>query len=173
MNTISHSNHQEHKEINWSAIILFALGFWLSGSLLLDFVLIPALSASGMMAQSGFPSAGFTIFGVFNRIELICASLVLTCAFVFSFNHDFNSKKQALFVTFSSLLFLIALAYTYLFTPHLSAWGLCLNQFNTVTTMPSEMILWHKGYWILEGLKYVFGFNLLRWSYNNLALLKK
>jgi hypothetical protein len=167
MNTISHSNHKEHKETNWSAIILFALGFWLSTSLVLDFVLIPALAASGMMTEGGFASAGFLIFGVFNRIELICASLVLTCAFVFSFNHNFDSKKQALFVSFSSILFLIALAYTYLFIPNLSAWGLCLNQFNTVPTMPSAMILWHKGYWILEALKYCLGITLLRWSYNN------
>lgn len=167
MNTISHSNHKEHKEINWFAIILFALGFWLSGSLLLDFVLIPALSASGMMTEGGFASAGFLIFGVFNRIELICASLVLTSAFVFSVNHDFDYKKQSLFIIFSSLLFLIALAYTYLFIPHLSAWGLCLNQFTTLTTMPSEMISWHEGYWILEALKYGLGISLLRWSYNN------
>jgi hypothetical protein len=167
MNAISHSNHKEHKEINWSAIILFALGFWLSGSLLLDFVLIPALSVSGMMTEGSFASAGFLIFGVFNRIELICASLVLTCAFVFSFNHNFSRKKQSLFVAFSTLLFLIAVAYTYLFIPHLSAWGLCLNQFNTVTTMPSAMISWHEAYWVLEVLKYGLGVTLLRWSYNN------
>ncbi|WP_017294257.1 hypothetical protein [Geminocystis herdmanii] len=128
MNTISHSHHQHQKAINWSAIILFALGFWLSGSFLLDFVLIPALFASGMMTDGSFASAGFLIFGIFNRIELICASLVLTCAFVFAFNHNFDSKKQTLFVTFSSLLLLIALSYTYLFIPNMSAWGLCLNQ---------------------------------------------
>lgn len=167
MNTISHSNHKEHKDINWSAIILLALGFWLSGSFLLDFILIPALSASGMMTNGGFASAGFLIFGVFNRIELICASLVLTCAFVFSLNHNFNPRKQSLFVIFSSLLFLIALAYTYVFTPHLSAWGLCLNQFNTVVTMPSQMIFLHKSYWILETLKYGLGVTLLGWSYQN------
>lgn len=167
MNTIFHSNQKEQNEINWSAIILFALGFWLSASLVLDFVLIPSLAATGMMTEGGFASAGFVIFGVFNRIELICSSLVLTCAFVFSFNHNFDAKRQALFVNFSSLLFLIALAYTYLFIPHLSAWGLCLNQFNTIETMPSAMILWHKGYWILEALKYGLGITLLRWSYQN------
>ncbi|WP_373480773.1 hypothetical protein [Geminocystis sp.] len=165
MNTISRFDHKEQKDINWSAIILFALGFWVSGSLLLDFVLIPAFSATGMMTESGFASAGFVIFGAFNRIELICASLVLTCAFVFSFNHNYDVKKQSLFVIFSSLLFLIGLAYTYLFIPHLSAWGLCLNQFNTVETMPSAMISWHKGYWILETLKYGLAITLLRWSY--------
>jgi hypothetical protein len=167
MNIISHTHHQEQKEINWTAIVLFALGFWLSGSLLLDFVLIPSLATTGMMTDGGFASAGFVIFGVFNRIELICASLVLTCAFVFYFNHNFNTKKQGLFITFSSLLFLIALAYTYLFIPHLSAWGLCLNQFNNIETMPSAMISWHKGYWILEALKYGLGISLLRWSYQN------
>ena len=50
------------KEINWSAIILFSLGFWLSGSFIFDFVLIPSLFASGMMVGNDFPSAGFLIF---------------------------------------------------------------------------------------------------------------
>lgn len=167
MNTISHSHHQNQKEINWSAIILFSLGFWLSGSFLLDFVLIPALSASGMMTDGSFASAGFLIFGIFNRIELICASLVLTSALVFAFNGNFDSKKQTLFVAFSSVLLLIALSYTYLFIPNMSAWGLCLNQFNATTTMPKAMISWHEGYWILETLKYSLGFTLLRWGYEN------
>lgn len=167
MNTISHSHDQQDKQINWSAIILFALGFWLSGSFLLDFVLIPALSASGMMTNGSFASAGFLIFGIFNRIELICASLVLTSAFVFAFNHNFDTKKQTLFVTFSSILLLIALSYTYLFIPNISAWGLCLNQFSASVTMPKPMISWHEGYWILEALKYGLVLTLFRWSYNN------
>lgn len=166
MGSIYHSHHHGQKEINWSAIIIFALGFWLSCSLFLDFVLIPALSASGMMAESGFASAGFLIFSIFNRIELVCASLVLTCGFVFSFRHNFDQKKQGFFITFASFLFLIALAYTYLFTPHLSAWGLCLNPFNPSTSMPPALISWHEGYWILEVLKYGLGITLLRWSYN-------
>ena len=50
-----------HKQINWSAIILFSLGFWISASLVLDFILIPSLSVSGMMAGTDFASAGFLI----------------------------------------------------------------------------------------------------------------
>ena len=59
MNTIFSTTR---KEINWSAIILFSLGFWLSGSVVLDFILIPSLSVSGMMNGTDFASAGFLIF---------------------------------------------------------------------------------------------------------------
>ena len=56
MNSI---DFKRFNHINWSAIVLFALGFWLSASLLLDCVVIPGLLTSGMMNQEGFPSAGY------------------------------------------------------------------------------------------------------------------
>jgi hypothetical protein len=55
-----------------------ALGFWLSGSLLLDFVIMPGLSAVGMMSQANAATVGYSLFWIFNRIELLCAALVLT-----------------------------------------------------------------------------------------------
>lgn len=157
-----------YKPINWSAIILFTLGFWLSSSFVLDFVLIPSLSVTGMMSDGDFASAGFVIFGVFNRVELICASLVLTTALVFGSQHYFTQRKQVLSIVFSLILLIIALAYTYVFTPHLTAWGLCLNQFNPSQMMPEGMISWHKGYWVLELVKYALAGTLLRWSYQGL-----
>jgi len=161
-------SHDHNRQINWSAIILFTLGFWLSASFVLDFVLIPSLSVTGMMTESGFASAGFVIFGIFNRVELICASLVLTTALVFGSQHYFTQRKQVLSIIFSSLLLAIALAYTYVFTPHLTAWGLCLNQFDVNQTMPTNMISWHEGYWFLELVKYILAGTLLRWSYQGL-----
>lgn len=159
---------RQYREINWSAIILFTLGFWLSASFVLDFVLIPALSVTGMMSQGGFASAGFVIFGIFNRVELICASLVLTTALVFRSQHYFTERKQFLSIIFSSVLLVIALAYTYVFTPHLTAWGLCLDQFSATQAMPKSMISWHEGYWFLELIKYALAGTLLRWSYQGL-----
>ncbi len=156
----------KNKELNWNAIILCTLGFWLSGSILLDFVLIPSLSVSGMMNEGAFASVGFLLFGVFNRIEVICAALILTVALVFYFNHQLPEKKQTLFLVFANLLLLIALAYTYVFIPEMSAWGLSINQFSASSQMPSEMISWHEGYWFLEGVKYLLVINLFRWCYN-------
>lgn len=53
------------------------LYFWLSGSLVLNWVIIPSLYISGMMTQSEF-AIGYLIFWNFNRIELLSAALVLT-----------------------------------------------------------------------------------------------
>lgn len=168
INTAFSSNsNSNHPSINWSAIIIFALGFWLSASFVLDFVLIPSLSLTGMMNNGGFASAGFVIFGVFNHIELICASLILTSILVLVSKDYFFGKKAVISIILGSLLLVIALAYTYVFTPHLTAEGLCLNQFSDDLGMSPEMILWHQGYWVLELCKYLFCGVLFRWSFQN------
>lgn len=163
--TSKNINNNNLKQINWSAVIMFALGFWLSASLLLDFVLIPSLSASGMMAQGGFASAGFIIFGVFNRIELVCAALVLTGFLVFSRDHNLTRKQEIWSVILASLLLLIALSYTYIFTPQMTSLGLNLNWVNPSTEMPSAMISMHEVYWLLESIKFIAGATLLNWCY--------
>jgi hypothetical protein len=155
------------KEINWSAIILFSLGFWLSGSLVLDFILIPSLSFSGMMSGSDFASAGFLIFGIFNHIEIICASLILTGILIFYSQGYLSEERKFINVVFASLLLLIALAYTYIFTPNLTAWGLLVNQYIGEAGMPSTMMFWQGGYWLLEIIKFAIAVTLLRWHYRS------
>jgi hypothetical protein len=166
MNSIAQGNH---KSVNWFAIILGSLGFWLSGSFILDFVVIPSLSLTGMMESDDFASAGFTIFNIFNHIELVCSAVVLTGVLVLSFNHYLQGKKQVLFLSFSSILLLIALAYTYIFIPNLTGWGLSLHQFGTTVEMPKSMIVWQGGYWVLEGIKFILGITILRWCNQNLS----
>jgi hypothetical protein len=58
-------------------IAMFALGFWLSSSLLLDLVIMPGLSAAGMMSQAVPQLLAIQSSGFFNRIELLCAAVVL------------------------------------------------------------------------------------------------
>ncbi len=155
------------KQINWSAMIMFALGFWLSGSLILDFVLIPGLSATGMMSQSGFAGAGFVIFGIFNRVELVCAALVLTGFLAFSHYHNLSQEQERWSVILASLLLIIALAYTYLFTPQMTSLGLQLNLFNGGNVMSPAMISFHEAYLFLELVKFVSGATLLSWCYRS------
>jgi hypothetical protein len=162
----------DRKSVNWSVIILGSLGFWLSSSLILDFVVIPSLSVTGMMQEAGFASAGFTIFSIFNHIELVCSALVLTSALALYFRHYLDDRKQFLFLIFSGILLLIALAYTYLFTPNLSGWGLSLHQFAGSAEMPKQMIMWQEGYFVLEAIKYLLGLTILRWCYQAQANLK-
>ena len=162
------------KEINWSAIILFSLGFWLSGSFVLDFILIPCLSASGMMIGNDFPSAGFLIFGVFNHIEIVCASLILTGTLVFYQRGYFSASKQWTNIMFAIALLVIAFAYTYLFVPQLSAWGLLFNPYGAQgqTVMPSGMMYWQVGYWVLEIIKLTIAGILLNWHYRSSCSLE-
>lgn len=167
MNTTS---NRSFNAISWSTIIMFALGFWLSSSLLIDAVIIPGLSAAGMMVQAGFASAGFLIFGIFNRIELLCAALVLTGFLVFRRNHNL-AHQQNWTILLSGILLAIAIVYTYILTPQISSLGLNLNLFDSATTMPAGMIWRHGAYWALESLKFAVGATLLRWCYRNSCTL--
>jgi hypothetical protein len=53
----------EFKRPAWQTVVMFALGFWLSSSLLLDFVIMPGLSAAGMMSQASAATAGYSFSG--------------------------------------------------------------------------------------------------------------
>ena len=93
------------RQINWSTVVMFALGFWLSGSLILDSVIIPGLLATGMMSQETFANAGYLIFGIFNRIELICAALVLTGFLVFRHHHNLTKQQERWSIILGGVLF--------------------------------------------------------------------
>ena len=157
--------------INWQAVIMFSLGFWLSCSLLLDGVIIPGLASAGMMMQDSFASAGYLIFGIFNRIELLCAALVLIGFLVFWKNHHLGKTKEQWSVILSTLLFSIALIYTYILTPQMSALGMHLSLLDSSTNLSTAMIQMHEGYWFLEIIKLVAGATLLRWCYRQSCTL--
>ena len=159
------------RQISWSTIVLFALGFWLSGSLVLDAVIIPSLSAAGMMSDTGFASAGYLIFGLFNRIELLCGALVLTSFLVFSRHHNFNPQQQRWAIFLALLMLAIAAIYTYVMTPQMSALGLQLDSVESQDPMSTAMISIHWVYWFLEATKLIAGATLLRWSYRNSCTL--
>jgi hypothetical protein len=162
MDTISHRNW---KQINWSVVILFALGFWLSSSLILDVLVIPGLATTGMMNQGGFASAGYAIFGTFNRIELICAALTLTGYLVLRQQQSLTAQQERWSIVLASVLLGIALIYTYILTPQMSSLGLSLNLFAPAQTLPEGMMMMHASYWGLEIVKLLAGATLLRWCY--------
>lgn len=166
MNAIS---DRSLKQISWSTIVMFALGFWLSGSLILDTAIVPAIAS--MMTQQQFASAGYIIFGVFNRIELLCAALVLTSFLVFYRNHNLSRQQERWAIVLSVLLLAIATTYTYILTPQMSGLGSEFGFSNLDKTMPAGMISLHWSYWILEGFKFVAGATLLRWCYRNSCTL--
>ena len=155
------------KSINWPAIVMFALGFWLSASLVFDALIIPGLLKSGMMNESGFASAGYLIFGTFNHVELLCAALVLAGCLVFRYGENITATITNKSVAIAGVMLLIALAYTYILTPQMSSMGLSLNQFESTKTLTDSMTVMHLAYWGLEAVKLIAGTVLLRACYRN------
>jgi hypothetical protein len=135
----------------WKTTVLFALLFWVSSSLLLDLVIMPELYGAGMMSQPDFAAAGYSIFWMFNRIELICAALILTGILVLQNLSVAIPTKGA--IALAMLLLGIASVYTYGLTPEMSALGMQLNLFNVASNVPNAMNWMHQSYWGLEVLK--------------------
>ncbi|MEA5572302.1 hypothetical protein [Calothrix sp. UHCC 0171] len=163
MSTISSiESNVVYKRPLWQNITTLTLGFWLSASLFLDWVIMPSLYISGMMSQDSFASAGYSIFWSFNRIELLCAGLVLTGVLVLSNSRFRNSPV----ITFLAVLLLaISFADTYFLTPQMSAIGVNLSLFNSLSPIPVTMNVLHGLYWVLDVVKLVIGGVILGWSW--------
>lgn len=151
----------------WQTVVIFTLAFWLSSSLILDLVIMPSLYATGMMSQPGFAAAGYAIFWLFNRIELLCAALTLTGVLVLRQLQTVYNRKGYAGLLLATLLVAIALIYTYALTPQMSGLGLDLNPFNTTLEVPAAMNQLHGSYWALEILKFVSGGLLLNLCYRD------
>jgi hypothetical protein len=137
----------------WQQIAVGSLGFWLSGSLILDLVIMPTLWTTGMMEGSGFASASYSIFWIFNRVELVCAAIALSSIWalieVSLFRVDTNRKLFA----GAMMLMAIALSYTFVITPYMSGLGINLDILDTTKSIPVEMNQMHSIYWVLEASK--------------------
>ncbi|HYX14958.1 MAG TPA: hypothetical protein VE944_11450 [Nostoc sp.] len=151
----------EFKRPIWQIGIILTLGFWLSASLVLDWVIMPSLYLSGMMSQAGFTTAGYTIFWNFNRMELLSAAIVLTGALALS-KTRYHWRIGS--IVLSVLLLTIAMLDTYFLTPQMCAIGVQLNLFEAAA-ISSTMNLLHGSYWVLEIVKLVAGGTLLSWCW--------
>ncbi len=146
----------------WQTIVVLTLGFWFSGSLILDWVIMPSLYVSGMMTQSGFATAGYSIFWNFNRLELLSAALVLTGMLALGTQSATNGWRRG--VALSVMLLAVSLIDTYFLTPQMCAAGLHLNLFEAVEA-PTAMGQLHAAYWVLEVAKLGASGTLLFWCY--------
>ncbi|XZN90378.1 MAG: hypothetical protein ACM65M_22550 [Microcoleus sp.] len=167
MTAISTSRVESIKP-RWQAIVMVALIFWLSGSLIIDLVIMPSLYVSGMMTSPEFATAGNLMFWGFNRVELICAALAMTGLMVLSNLSSGFGKQSRTAIILSLVLLAIALIDTYALTPQMSALGMQLNLFD-VAEVPTGMNLLHKGYFALESVKLAVGGALLSWCYQHQA----
>ena len=151
----------------WQATVMVALIFWLSGSVIIDLVIMPSFFVSGMMTSPEFATAGNLMFWGFNRVELICSGLVATGLMVLSNLFGDFGKRSRTAILLSLVLLAIALIDTYALTPQMSALGMQLNLFEATTEAPAGMNLLHQGYFALEAVKLAVGCTLLGWCYQN------
>jgi hypothetical protein len=142
------------KRLNWKIIVISALAFWLSGSLILDGLIMPSFYASGMMVEPNFATSGYSIFWLFNRVEILCAAVALTGILAGSAAF-LSSARKGWAIAFAVTLLSISLLYTYALTPEMSALGLQLDLFTLTPEIPEKMDQMHQGYWLLEVLKLV------------------
>lgn len=137
----------------WQSIAMGSLGFWVSGSLILDLVIMPTLWTTGMMESSGFASASYSIFWIFNRVELLCAAATLSSVWALSKGSQLNADTHRKLLAGAVMLMAIALSYTFVLTPYMSGLGLDLDVLATIKSLPAEMNQMHLLYWVLEASK--------------------
>jgi hypothetical protein len=153
------------KRNGWQTAILLALAFWLSMSVLLHAIIMPTMYTAGMMADPDFATAGYSLFSVINRIELICAALVLTGVLASWGGQPSPGlfRRNRFFLAIGLLA--IVLVYTYALTPQMSSLGAQLNLFSPLAEVPQLMNQLHFEYWLLEVMKLVGVGVLLRQFY--------
>lgn len=159
MNAISNF---EFKRSTWQTAVMLTLGFWLSASVVLDWVIMPSLYVSGMMNEASFTTAGYAIFWNFNRLELLSAGVVLTAVLAMG-KAKSNWRVSSIFL--SCLLLTAALLDTYFLTPQMCAVGSNLSLFAAAGAVPETMNLLHGSYFLLEVLKLAAGGMLLNWCW--------
>ena len=143
--------------LNWQTTVLLGLSIWMGCSLVLDLVIMPTLYGAGMMQQSGFASAGYSIFWMFNRIELVFAALVLTGVLALFSLLQPVGRVGKWAIALSVFLMAIPLIYTYALTPTMSALGLEFIPFDLSDlhqAVPPTMNQLHRDYFGLEALKF-------------------
>jgi hypothetical protein len=172
MNTLSNPSL---KSINWFGVVLFSLMFWFSSSLLIDFVVMPGLFVSGMMSQPDFGAAGYALFWVFNRLELVCGALILTGLLVTRQARNDHSVlasgiRSRWAVELAAGLLAIALIVTYNLSPAMGALGASLDVFDAVPALPEGMNQLHALYFGLEALKLIGCALLLKLYFKDLRI---
>ncbi|CAN5781517.1 hypothetical protein BH23CYA1_BH23CYA1_14370 [soil metagenome] len=164
------------RQFNWDALVLLIVTFWLSSSALLDFLLMPMMYESGMMKGPEFATAGYSIFGLFNRVELLCAAAILTGLLALrqrrgQFDVVASGSQSRWALMIGGALLAIALIYTYVLTPHMGALGLDLSGSfgGQAQPMPRAMSYLHAFYWGLEAVKLIAAGWLVKLCYRDVA----
>lgn len=150
---------------SWLPWILVLAGFWLSSNLVIDLLVMPVMQVSGMTTQTEFASAGYMLFWWFNRLELVCAAILLTGLLARrrhpgEFDIGSSSSRSRWALALGLALLSLALVDTYLLAPEMSAMAVSLDSFSDRLELTPAMNWLHGFYWLLETVK-VAGLGLL------------
>ncbi|MEL6400970.1 MAG: hypothetical protein AAFO87_00165 [Cyanobacteria bacterium J06607_6] len=150
-------SQQTNSPTPWVSWVLAIAGFWLSSNLVLDFLIMPVMYVSGMGTQADFASAGYSLFWSFNRVELLCAAVILTGVLAlrhrlgeFEVSHSGSRCRWTLLLAVSLLS--LTLVDTYVLAPQMSAMAFALES-ATPSALSPVMTGLHSAYWLLEALK--------------------
>lgn len=157
--------------VDWPLLVMGSLAMWLTGSLVVDLLVVPSLSATGMMATPAFLSAGHLLFSVFNHMEMLLGAMVLSGCFFLHQQNFFAPSAQRFSHILALVLLAIAMGYTYVLTPAITDLGFDMASFTGTGEMPGAMVPLHGLYWALELLKLTLGLTLLRWCYQGVTKL--
>jgi Domain of unknown function (DUF4149) len=176
----------KHHAQPWLTGVAIVLGFWLSATILLDFTIMPSLYISGMMNSPNFGAVGYTLFSVFNRIELVCGAAALSMGLWLWRSDSLNFKQKIEIGVSSAILLLIAICYTFILTPQMGGLSINLNMMDgldtangglenlqmhsTIDDAPPGMNQMHVVYWVLETLKITLMATGLGAAYRRLTL---
>jgi hypothetical protein len=144
-----------------------SLGFWVSTSLLIDLVVMPTLWATGMTETSGFASAGYSLFWVFNRFEVICAAAAFSSILGLGTIARHSVYGGAQMRVGALMLLVISLSYTFILTPYMSGLAMNMDILAIAKSIPAEMDRTHSIYWVLEASKLGIAGMLLAWCDRN------
>ena len=105
------------RQIAWDSAVLFLAVFWIGGCLILDCVGMPMLYMNGRMTEPGFASAGYSLFELFNHLEMLLSGLILTGVLAMRQSHadcsvEVSGSRSRWVLILASSLVAIALAYT-------------------------------------------------------------
>lgn len=147
------------QSFDWNAWVLAVVAFWFSSSAFLDFLLMPMMYETGMMNEPSFATAGYSIFWLFNRVELLCGAAIVSGLLVIrqrSADREFSvvasGSRSRWAIMLGGLLLAIAFTFTYFLTPQMSALGMHLSGAFT-EPVPNAMGHMHLLYWALEAMK--------------------
>ncbi|NEQ43425.1 MAG: DUF4149 domain-containing protein [Leptolyngbya sp. SIOISBB] len=142
----------------WTPWVFAIAGFWLSSNLVLDFLVMPVMYVSGMAADTSFAAAGYSLFWSFNRLELLCAAIILTGILALrhqpqEFEVCRSGGRCRWALALSVGLLGLILVDTYVLAPQMSAMAFALEGVENAFT--PVMAGLHGLYWLLEVVKLV------------------